>query len=112
MAHEGLHEPEQILSAATRDMHRVLVSLQEGLGAVDWYRQRADGCQDAQLEAILLHNTRKEREHAAMIIEWLRRDNAGFDSQLRDYVFTDAPITEVEEQATDRTHTARRAVPA
>jgi hypothetical protein len=101
MAHEGLHEPEQVLSAATTDMHRALVSLQEEFEAVDWYRQRADGCQDAQLEAILLHNMREEMEHAAMIIEWLRRNNTEFESQLRDYLFTDAPITEAQEQATD-----------
>jgi len=101
MAHEGLHEPEQALSAATRDMHRALVSLQDELEAVDWYRQRADGCQDAQLEAILPHNMREEMKHAAMIIEWLCRNNAEFESQLRDYLFADAPITEVEGNATD-----------
>ncbi len=92
MAHEGLHEAEQDLTNETRDMHRALVSLQEELEAVDWYRQRADACHEKQLQAILLHNMREEMEHAAMLIEWLRRNNADFEKQLRDYLFTDAPL--------------------
>lgn len=100
MAHEGLHEATQDLTDETRDMHRALVSLQEELEAVDWYRQRADACHDGQLKDILLHNMREEMEHAAMIIEWLRRNNTDFEAELRDYLFTEAPITKVEEDAT------------
>jgi ferritin-like protein len=98
MAHEGLHEDRNDISEETRDLHRALVSLQEELEAVDWYRQRADACDDEQLREILLHNMREEMEHAAMIIEWLRRNSRDFERQLRTYVFTDAPITEVEEK--------------
>lgn len=36
-----LHEPAAMLSGDTHDLHRALVSLQEELEAVDWYRQRA-----------------------------------------------------------------------
>lgn len=99
MSSEGLHEAREELTELTRDMHRALVSLQEELEAADWYRQRADACSSPQLKAILLHNMREEMEHAAMVLEWVRRNDKDFDAHLRDYLFTDAPITELEEDA-------------
>jgi len=100
MANEGLHEAKKDLSKETRDLHRALVSLQEELEAIDWYRQRADACHDDQLEAILLHNMREEMEHAAMLTEWLRRNDSDFNGHLHNYLFTDVPITEVDESVT------------
>lgn len=99
MAHEGLHEAAEDLSQETHDMHRALISLQEELEAVDWYRQRADACGDAHLKSLLIHNMQEEMEHAAMLIEWVRRADSQFDTQLRTYLFTEAPVTEVEEVA-------------
>jgi ferritin-like protein len=100
MSHEGYHEDTQRLSEKTQNMHRAIVSLQEELEAVDWYQQRADACTDASLKAILLHNMEEEIEHAAMALEWLRRNHAGFNENLRTYLFTTDPITEVEQSAT------------
>jgi ferritin-like protein len=97
---QGLHEEASELSALTRDVHRALVSLQEELEAVDWYRQRAEACRDGELREVLLHNMREEIEHGAMVLEWLRRRDASFDEHLRTYLFTDVPITEAEEAAT------------
>jgi ferritin-like protein len=102
MAHEGLHEAREVLSKETRDLHRALVSLQEELEAVDWYRQRADACHDEPLKAILLHNMHEEVEHAAMLTEWLRRHNDDFAVHLRTYLFTESPITQVEESTTEQ----------
>jgi hypothetical protein len=98
---DTLHEAPGDLSAHTRNMHRALVSLQEELEAVDWYRQRADACTDAELRDVLLHNMREEIEHAAMVLEWLRRNDDSFDEHLRTYLFAEVPITEAEEAATD-----------
>jgi ferritin-like protein len=92
MAHEGYHEPVEQLSDETRDMHRAILSLMEELEAVDWYNQRAETSCDPELRAILIHNANEEKEHAAMLLEWLRRRDAGFGKQLRDYLFTDRPI--------------------
>jgi hypothetical protein len=69
---------------------------------VDCYRQRAHACDNEQPEAILLHNMREEMEHASMLIEWLRRNNGDFNDHLHTSLFTDAPITEVEESATEK----------
>jgi hypothetical protein len=41
---------------------------------------------------------REEIEHAAMVLEWLRRNDADFAGQLKDYLFTKGAITELEEQ--------------
>jgi len=92
MAHEGLHEAASDLSEETRNMHRAIVSLIEELEAVDWYQQRADACTDKALKAILAHNRDEEKEHAAMLLEWIRRKDPAFDKELKDYLFTDKPI--------------------
>jgi len=99
MASEGLHEPAERLRAETIDYHRAMVSLMEELEAVDWYNQRADATSDPSLKAILEHNRDEEKEHAAMTLEWIRRQDPVLDEQLRTYLFTDGPVTEVEEAA-------------
>ena len=92
MANEGYHEPIDELSDETRDMHRAITSLMEELEAVDWYNQRVDACQDKELAAILAHNRDEEKEHAAMVLEWIRRRDPRFDKELKDYLFTEEPI--------------------
>jgi ferritin-like protein len=96
MSNEGYHETN--LSEETRDMHRAIVSLMEELEAVDWYNQRVDVCQDNELRAILAHNRDEEKEHAAMVLEWIRRRDPRFDKELRDYLFSDKPIAALEEK--------------
>jgi len=78
------------------DRHRAIVSIQEELEAIDWYDQRAAATDDASLAAILAHNRDEEKEHAAMTLEWLRRQDAKLDQHLRTYLFTELPVTEVE----------------
>lgn len=92
MAHEGWHEDPEELSAETKEMHRAIESLMEELEAVDWYQQRVDACKDPELRAILAHNRDEEKEHAAMVLEWIRRRDERFSSELKDYLFTDKPI--------------------
>lgn len=92
MANEGYHEPVEELSDQTRDFHRATVSLMEELEAVDWYNQRVDACKDKELKAILQHNRDEEVEHAAMALEWIRRNNSVFDKYLREYLFTDKKL--------------------
>jgi uncharacterized protein len=91
-SNEGYHEPIDELSDATRDMHRAITSLMEELEAVDWYNQRVDACKDEDLKAILEHNRDEEKEHAAMVLEWIRRQDPSFNSELKDYLFTEKPI--------------------
>ena len=88
MSSVGYHEPIEELSDATRDMHRAIVSLMEELEAVDWYNQRADACKDPELKAILEHNRDEEKEHAAMVLEWIRRHDPRFSKEMKDYLFS------------------------
>jgi ferritin-like protein len=96
-----LHEPEDRLSAATRDMHRAIVSLMEELEAVDWYQQRLEASDDTELKDILRHNRDEEKEHAAMVLEWIRRHDRVLDAKLREFLFTEGPIVG-REQALER----------
>jgi ferritin-like protein len=93
MANEGYHEPVEELSNETRDMHRAIISLMEELEAVDWYNQRVDACKDDELKHILAHNRDEEKEHAAMVLEWIRRRDPGFDKELKKFMFTEKPLT-------------------
>lgn len=78
-------------------MHRGIVSLIEELEAIDWYQQRIEASQDEALKAVLAHNRDEEIEHAMMNLEWIRRKSPTFDAAMRLYLFTEVPITEVEE---------------
>ncbi len=92
MSSEELHAPRERLSDKTFATHQAIVSLTEELQAIDWYRQRADDCDDSDLAAVLIHNMNDEMEHAAMLIEWLRRNVDEFDTQLEKFLHTDGPI--------------------
>ncbi|WP_018947990.1 encapsulin-associated ferritin-like protein [Thioalkalivibrio sp. ALMg11] len=93
MASDSYHEPVEELSDESREMHRAIVSLMEELEAVDWYQQRIDGCKDDELKAILAHNRDEEIEHAAMVLEWIRRHNPVFDRELKDNLWSDKDYT-------------------
>ena len=97
------HEAEERLRPATRDLHRAIVSLMEELEAVDWYQQRMDATEDTDLREILRHNRDEEKEHAAMVLEWIRRHDRAFDEKLRTYLFTEGSIVGREEAAEGKT---------
>ena len=52
MASDTYHEPLDLLSEDTRNLHRAIVSLMEELEAIDWYGQRAEACSDENLKAV------------------------------------------------------------
>ena len=86
------------LTNLTRDLHRAWMSLKEEIEAMDWYQQRIDATEDEELKAILRHNRDEEKEHAAMLMEWVRRNDPPFSKEMKDYLFTDGkPITEIEQ---------------
>lgn len=84
------------LSARSADYARALKSLGEELEAISFYQQRADVVSDAELKSIIEHNRDEEIEHSCMLIEWLRRNMPGWDADLKTYLFTTAPLTQVE----------------
>ena len=106
------HEPWEHLPQQVRDQHRALTSLKEEIEAVDWYDQRVALSTDPELAKVLAHNRDEEIEHACMTLEWLRRNMPGWDEQLRAYLFTESPITEVEDGATRAAPAPSPAAPA
>lgn len=92
------HEPPKSLSDETRDFSRALNTLKEEVEAVSWYQQRMDVTKDKQLKKILIHNRNEEMEHAAMALEWLRRNMNGWDEQLRHYLFSSTDLTKIEKK--------------
>jgi ferritin-like protein len=96
MASDTLHEDSAKLGPEVIDRHRAIVSLMEELEAVDWYDQRAKATDNPELRAILEHNRDEEKEHAAMALEWLRRNDPKLDEHLKTFLFTDGPITGIE----------------
>ena len=95
----GLHESASQLKPETIDRHRAVASIMEELEAVDWYDQRIDAAQDAELRELLAHNRDEEKEHAAMMLEWLRRHDAKLDEHLRTYLFTEKRLLQIEQEA-------------
>lgn len=96
MASKGLHEAADLLGESAVDRHRAIASLIEEFEAIDWYDQRVHATRDPELASILAHNRDDEKEHAAMTLEWIRRQDLALDQQLRLYLFTSVPITAVE----------------
>jgi hypothetical protein len=85
-----LQENESKLSEKTLNMKRAIDSLREELEAVDVYNQRADACVDANLKKILIHNANEEKEHAAMLIEWIRQNDEHFEKEIKEYLFAES----------------------
>jgi len=96
MSSEALHEDADKLGPEVIDQHRAIVSLMEELEAVDWYNQRARATEHPDLRAILEHNRDEEKEHAAMVLEWLRRSDPKLSQHLKTFLFSEGPITEIE----------------
>jgi len=92
VASDSYHEPYELIAPEVRERHRAIVSLMEELEAVDWYDQRISAAEDEELKAILAHNRDEEKEHAAMTIEWLRRNDPAFAAHLDAFLYKDGPI--------------------
>ena len=100
MTSNSLHEDPAKLGPEVIDRHRAIVSLMEELEAVDWYDQRAKATANLELRAILEHNRDEEKEHAAMALEWLRRNDPKLDEHLKTFLFKEGPITGIEKAVT------------
>jgi hypothetical protein len=92
------HEERSKLTEKTLDLERARQSLIEELEAINWYQERIDATEEKSLQDILAHNRDEEKEHAAMLIEWIRRQDPEFNEELDTYLFTKEDITEIEEE--------------
>lgn len=95
---QNFHEPVEEISKDTRNFIRALNTLKEEVEAIDWYQQRLDAATNEELKNILTHNRDEEMEHACMALEWLRRNMPAWDKKMKTYLFTEGPLTEIEEE--------------
>ncbi len=68
-------EPLDKLDPKNVDLERARKSLREELEAIDFYQERIDATSDETLKKILAHNMNEEKEHTAMLIEWIRKND-------------------------------------
>ena len=94
MASNTYHETD--LPESVQDMHRAISSLMEELEAVDWYNQRAESTNNEDLKEILEHNRDEEKEHVAMLLNWICNKDECFSRQLKRYLFTDNTKEEID----------------
>lgn len=58
-------------------------SLIEELEAINNYQARIDNTKEAKLKKILIHNMNEEKEHAAMLTEWIRKNDKEEDKAFK-----------------------------
>jgi len=79
------HEKEEKLSKETMNLERARQSLIEELDAINWYQERIDATDDAELKKILEHNRDEEKEHVAMLMEYIRKKDLKQDKMFEDH---------------------------
>ena len=76
-------EGKNTLSDDTRDLERARQSLIEELDATNKYQERVENCKDKELKKILEHNRDEEKEHIAMLMEWIRKKDKTQDEMFK-----------------------------
>ncbi len=81
----GEHEGRENLTEETKDLERARQSLIEELEAINWYQERIENTKNKELKKILEHNRDEEKEHVAMLVEWLRANDEVQDREFEDH---------------------------
>jgi len=79
---------EEDVDEATRDLNRARQSLVEELQAIMYYDERISASKNKELKSVLMHNRDDEKEHASLLIEWLRRNDPEFEKELKEILFS------------------------
>lgn len=77
------YEKREDLSQKTLDLERARQSLIEEFQAINWYQERIETTKDESLSKILRHNRDEEKEHAAMLMEWIGQNDATQDAAFK-----------------------------
>ncbi len=67
------------------DLKKARQSMIEELEAINWYETRIENVKDNELKRILEHNRDEEKEHAAMLMEWIRKNDAKQDKAFKEH---------------------------
>jgi hypothetical protein len=83
------------ISAKTLDLNRARQSLIEEFQAIMWYDERADATSDKELKDVLAHNRDDEKEHATLLLEWIRRNDKALAKKLEEIIFKTGKLEEL-----------------
>lgn len=64
------------LTEETKNLEMARQSLIEEFQAINWYQERFELTGDDELKKILAHNRDEEKEHAAMLMEYIKKHDA------------------------------------
>ncbi len=78
------HDAEK-LDEKAKNLARARQSLVEELEAINWYEERIQASGDESLKKLLAHNRDEEKEHAAMLTDWLRKSDPTFDKMFSEH---------------------------
>lgn len=83
------------VSKRVTDLNRARQSAIEELQAIMWYDERADATTDKALREVLAHNRDDEKEHATLLLEWLRRNDPQFAHKIREILGKSKKLSEL-----------------
>ncbi|MFP3224386.1 MAG: ferritin [Thaumarchaeota archaeon] len=83
------------ISKKVADLSRARQSLIEELEAIMFYDERISATDDPTLKDVLAHNRDDEKEHATLLIEWLRRNDPEFEKELKEKLFSTKPLKDL-----------------
>jgi len=73
------------LNSKAKDLARARRSLIEELEATNFYEERIQASSDKSLRKLLAHNRDEEKEHSAMLVKWLRKNDKVFDRMFTEH---------------------------
>jgi hypothetical protein len=79
------YEDRKMLKEETLDLERARQSLIEEFEAINWYQERIEATKKESLKKILEHNRDEEKEHAAMLMEWIRKNDPTQDKKFEEH---------------------------
>lgn len=88
----NLYEDPKEIGEKAMDLHRAIASLMEELEAIDYYNQRANATKDPELKLVLEHNRDDEKEHASLLLEYIRRVDEKFAKEMKEKLFTNESL--------------------
>ncbi|MCL5679910.1 MAG: ferritin [Candidatus Marsarchaeota archaeon] len=89
------YEVNEDLSEKIRNLSRARQSLIEEVEAMMFYDERADATKDNDLKHVMEHNRDDEKEHAALLLEWIRRNDPALDKELKEILFSEKQIKDL-----------------
>ncbi len=82
------YEVAEDMSEGVKDLSRARQSLIEEFEAMMFYDERADATKDKDLRSVMEHNRDDEKEHAVLLLEWIRRHDKRMDKELKEILFS------------------------